>query len=73
MLKDRKDVADLYPRVTHPQWGECYTDPTYHFYKQGSLALLKSAGRTLFNCTEGGALFGPHVECMNLEEWHGRR
>ena len=69
MLKGRKDVADLYPRVQHPQWGECYTDATYAWYRQNLLALLKSAGITLYNCTEGGALFGPHVECTTIEEW----
>ena len=69
MLKDRKDVADLYPRITHPQWGECYTDATYAFYKQNLLALLKAGDFEITNCTEGGALFGPRVECMRLEDW----
>jgi hypothetical protein len=69
MLKDRADVKDLYPKVLHPKWGECYVDPTYAWYRQNLLALLKSAGRTLYNCTEGGALYGPHVECMTLEEF----
>lgn len=69
MLKDRKDVRELYPIVEHPAWGRCYTDCTYFWYRQNLLALLKSAGRTLYNCTEGGALYGPHVECTTLEEW----
>lgn len=69
MLKDRADVRDLYPRVQHPQWGECYTDPTYAWYAQNLKALLKSAGRTLYNCTGGGALYGPHIECCEVEEW----
>ena len=69
MLKDKPNVKDYYPHVDHPVWGECYTDATYAWYRQNLLALLKSAGRTLFNCSEGGALFGPHVECMTLEEW----
>lgn len=69
MLKDRKDVADLYPCVVHPQWGACFTDPTYWHYRNGLLSLLKSADRTLYNCTEGGTLFGPRVRCMRLEEW----
>lgn len=69
MLKDRKDVSEFYPRIHHPRWGECYTDPTYAWYAQNLKALLKSAGRTLYNCTEGGALYGPHIECLELEEW----
>lgn len=69
MLKDRADVRDMYPIIKHPQWGACYTDPTYAWYRQNLLRLLKSAGRTVANCTEGGALYGPNVECMTLEEW----
>ena len=69
MLKGRPDVADLYPRVQHPQWGECYTDPTYRWYAQNLLALLKAGDFTITNCTEGGALYGTRVECMRLEEW----
>lgn len=69
MLKDRKDVADMYPRVQHPQFGECFTDATYAWYKQNLLALLKAGGFGITNCTEGGALFGPRVECMGLEAW----
>ena len=69
MLKGRKEVADLYPKVQHPQWGECFTDPTYWHYRNALLSLLKSAGRTLYNCTEGGTLYGPHVQCMKLEDW----
>ena len=69
MLKARRDVADLYPKVQHPQWGECFTDPTYHWYKQNLLALLKSGGFGITNCTGDGALYGPHVECMGLEQW----
>jgi len=69
MLKGRKDVVGLYPKVQHPQWGECYTDPTYHWYKQNLLVLLKSGGFSITNCTGGGALYGPHVECCELEKW----
>ncbi len=71
MLKDKPNVRDYYPAVYHPVWGECYTDPTYAWYKQNLLALLKSAGRTLYNCTGHGALFGAHVECLTIEEFLG--
>ena len=69
MLKDRKDVAELYPRISHPLWGDCYTDATYWAYRNNLLSLLKAGGFTLHNCTEGGALYGPHVKCGTLAEF----
>jgi hypothetical protein len=68
-IKALPNVSDYYPRVTHPLWGECYTDPSFWWYRQNLLALLKAGGFTLHNCTEHGTLYGPHVECLNLKEW----
>lgn len=69
MLKGRADVADLYPKVQHPVYRECFTDPTYWRYRQGLLALLKAGDFTITNCTEGGALYGPRVEHATIEDW----
>lgn len=69
MLKERNDVIDLYPKVNHPVYGECYTDATYHWYRQNLLALLRAGDFQITNCSEGGALFGPRVNHQALEDW----
>lgn len=69
MLKDKADVAQHYPSVQHPQWGECYTDPTYFAYRANLLGLLKAGGFSVYNCTGAGALYGPHVQCGSIGEW----
>ena len=69
MLKDKPNPAQYYPRVTHPAYGECYTDPMYFWYRQNLLRLIKSAGITLYNCSGHGALSGPHVECISLDAY----
>lgn len=47
-----------------------YTDPTYYWYRRNLLELFSRAPscRT-FNCTEGGTLFGDHVECVRLADF----
>lgn len=70
MVKDMPgDARDYYPSVTHPEWGECYVDPTYWWYRQNLLSLLKAGEFTLHNLTGGGSLYGPHVVCWKLEDW----
>lgn len=67
MLKG-EGVEDFYPKKKG-FWGECIASPTYAFYLQNFLDLLKASGSTVTNCTEGGLLQGPGVECMSLESW----
>lgn len=69
MLKDNAERDSYYVTLNHPQWGPCYVDPTYFFYRQNLLQLLKSGGFTLHNCTGHGSLYGPHVECYGIDEW----
>ena len=47
-----------------------YTDPTYFWYRQNFLDLMKKAPHIkTINCTEGGTLFDEHVACQNLDEF----
>jgi len=72
MLRERDNPEQYYPRVVHPVWGECYTDPTYAWYRRNLLELLHSARRTIYNCSGAGALHGARVECLSLEAFaHG--
>lgn len=47
----------------------CYTDPTYFWYRKNILELIEQSGRTFYNCTEGGTLFGKNVQCLTLEHF----
>lgn len=60
----------LFPRFTFPLSGEgYYTDPTYYWYRKNFLELLEQSSATTVNCSEGGTLFGPKVQCSRLADF----
>lgn len=64
------NIHDYFPECTYPNSGEnFYTDPTYYWYKNNMLDLISSSGTMVYNCTGGGTLFGPNVECIEIEEF----
>ena len=70
MLGEDKVTADLFPEFENPLTGErFYTDPTYYWYRQNILDLIKNSGATLYNCTQGGILFGDNIQCVRLSEF----
>ena len=69
-LVGEKNMHEYYPEFVYPATGErFYTDPTYYWYRNNMLALLSSSGSTVYNCTGGGTLIGPGVECLEIEEF----
>lgn len=72
-LRDRvgeDDIKDYFPEFTYPGTGESfYTDPTYYWYRSNMLDLIAASGSTVFNCTGGGTLTGPGVECVEIEQF----
>ena len=50
-------------------WGAAFTDPTYAWYLQNMLDLLKAADARIVNCSGAGLLQGDRVDCMELEDW----
>lgn len=68
LLKGEQNISEFYP-VLKGHWGDAYTSPTYYWYRQNFLDLLKAADARVTNCTEGGLLHGESVDCMGLEEW----
>ena len=58
----------MYPRKTG-YWGESFTDPTYWWYLQNFLGLLKANTARIVNCSGEGLLCGNGVTCMELEDW----
>ena len=63
-------LEQAYIQVHNPYLNETwYTDPTYYWYRRCLLDVVKQAGWTAHNCTEGGTLFGDGVECLELDEF----
>jgi len=66
-----KDVpSEYFPRMLNPLTKqEYYTDPTYYWYRENLLDLISNSSTTLYNCTEGGVVFGDGIQCMRLTDF----
>lgn len=65
---DRLD--EVYVRVHNPHVNaDFYTDPTYLWYRDSFLEMVREADSRTVNCTEGGILFGEGLEVMPLAEF----
>lgn len=63
-------LEDFFPEFTYPGSSDVfYTDPTYFWYRQNLLDLIRASGATMYNCTGGGTLFGHGVECLEIEDF----
>ena len=70
MLGEENVTAEYFPESIFPQTGEkFYSDPTYTWYKQNFLELVKNSKVVVNNCTEGGTLFGDGIKCFSLKEF----
>lgn len=66
--EDRLEQA--YIKMHNPHLNETwFTDPTYYWYRQCFLDVVKQSGWTAQNCTEGGTLFGEGIEWMALDHF----
>ena len=69
-LGKEKLTGEYFPVMTNPLTKEkFYTDPTYFWYRQNILELIKNSSTTLYNCTEGGTLYGDGVINLYLNEF----
>ncbi len=67
-------LEQAYVQVHNPVLGETwYTDPTYYWYRQCFLEVVKQSGWTAYNCTEGGTLFGEGIESLPLDRFIGQQ
>ncbi|MBT6049709.1 MAG: DUF115 domain-containing protein [Candidatus Scalindua sp.] len=67
MIGDEDLSSDYFPEFKNPLTGEVfYTDPTYFWYRQNILDMISNTDSILYNCTEGGVLFGDNVKCIKL-------
>ena len=59
-------------RYTHPVLGRSYADPVFRQYRKGMIDCISELPKEFLpisNCTEGGTLFGPNIECVRFEDW----
>ena len=65
-----ENIHEYFPEFVYPSTGErFYTDPTYYWYRNNMLDLISSSGSMVYNCTGGGTLIGPGIECIEIEEF----
>jgi hypothetical protein len=66
----KKLTSEYFPLMINPLTNEeFYIDPTYFWYRQNILELIKNSSTTLFNCTEGGTLYGDGVVNLYLNDF----
>lgn len=66
-------LDEIFTHIFNPhlqQW--FYTDPAYLWYRECFLELAADARCTTYNCTEGGILFGEHIEFTPLQTFLSR-
>ena len=67
-LGSSDDIESCFHEVVYPTTGEThYTDPTYYWYARNFIELNKRSTAKTLNCTEGGALVDPTIECVSLD------
>lgn len=72
-IGDEGDITECFEEFEFPLTKErFYLDPTYFWYRRNLLQLLERANTKMFNCTEGGTLFGDRVECIYLDDFLAR-
>lgn len=72
MLKmaDKKDLDQFFIRIHNPYLGKWfYTDPAYYWYSRVFLEIAAEADCKIYNCTEGGILFGDHIEFIPFQQF----
>lgn len=63
-------LEQAYIQIYNPHLNETwFTDPTYYWYRQCFLDVVRQSGWTTYNCTEGGTLFGEGIEFMALDQF----
>jgi hypothetical protein len=64
------NAADAFINVPNPYTEEMwFTDPTYFWYRDMFLDMVRDADCTTYNCTQGGIVFGEGIEFISLDEF----
>jgi len=69
-LNTSVDLTDEFVFYKHSKFKTCqYMDPKYQFFRKEFLdAAIKEPCKTI-NCTEGGSIEGPGIECMTFKDY----
>lgn len=63
-------IEEFFVKYSYPVTGEVYyTDPVYAWYRKNFLELFEKAPNKTYNCTEGGTLVDPRLECVPIDEF----
>jgi len=63
-------LDSVYMHVHNPfTKSDFFTDPAYMWYREAFLELAKDADGAIYNCTEGGILFGDNITFIPLREF----
>ena len=70
LIGEENISSEYFPEFKNPLTDDVfYTDPTYYWYRQNIMDMINNTNSKLFNCTEGGILFGDNIECIRLSEF----
>ncbi len=69
-LVGAENLDAVYVRIFNPHIGRWfYTDPAYLWYREAFLEMARDATGRIYNCTEGGILFGDNIEFTSLKSF----
>jgi hypothetical protein len=69
-LVGKERIDALFVRIFNPHVGAWfYTDPAYLWFREVFLEMARDASAAIWNCTDGGILFGEHIRCAPIEEF----
>ena len=66
----KENLDEFFIKIHNPiidKW--FYTDPTYLWYRNAFLEMVKDASCKTYNCTNGGILFGDGISFIQLSEY----
>jgi len=64
------DLKQYFPETSYPGKDEVFfTDPTYGWYKNNFLSLIKASNSQVYNCSGGGTLSGSGINCIEIEQF----
>ncbi|ARJ66538.1 hypothetical protein WV31_13095 [Magnetospirillum sp. ME-1] len=69
-LVGEENLEKIFVRIFNPHIGAWfYTDPAYFWYRQAFLEMAVDADCRTYNCTQGGILFGDHINFEPLADF----
>ena len=64
--KAQEAFIEVFNPYTKEMW---HTDPTFYWYRECFLKMIKELNAKVYNCSKGGIVFGENVINISLEEF----